>query len=93
VALDGIVFIFCSATVDRAERENWIHEFMNLTRLEIECIHCDGAAEFAKSASFKAYCDNHHIAMEATAAYTHTFNAHAEGTVHIVKEHIDWRLY
>ena len=84
----GIDFTFCSATVDRTEPDNLIHEFMTLTRLKIDCIRFDGAAEFAKSATFKAFCDNHHIAMEATAAYTHTFNARPEGAVHIVKEHM-----
>jgi hypothetical protein len=29
--------------------ESLIHEFMNLTRLKIDCIRYDGAAEFAKS--------------------------------------------
>ena len=88
MTLDGIDFTFCSATVDRTEPENLINEFMTLTRLKIDCIRFDGAAEFAKSATFKAFCDNHHIAMEATAAYTHTFNARAEGAVRIVKEHL-----
>ena len=35
-----------------------------------------------------AYHNNHHIAIEATAAFTHTFNARAEGAVCIVKEHM-----
>ena len=61
---------------------------MTLTRLKIDCIRYDGAAEFAKSATFKAFCVNNHIAMEETAAYTHTFNARAEGAVRIVKEHM-----
>ena len=82
MTLDGIDFTFCSATGDRTEPENLIHEFMTLT------IHFDGAAEFSKSATFKIFCDNHHIAMEATAAYTHTFNARAEGAARIVKEHM-----
>jgi hypothetical protein len=86
--LDGIDFTFCSATVDRTEPESLIHEFMTLTRLKIDCIRYDGAAAFAKSATFKAFCVNNHIAMEETAAYTHTFNARAEGAVRIVKEHM-----
>ena len=49
------------------------------------------AAEFAESATFKAFFVNNRIAMEKTAAYTHTFNARAEGAVHIVKEHM-WCL-
>ena len=46
------------------------------------------SSTFAKSTTFKAFCDNHHIAMEAPAAYTHTFNAHAEGAVRMVNEHM-----
>ena len=88
MTLDGIDFTFCSATVDRTEPESLIHEFMTLTRLKIDCIRYDGAAEFAKSATFKAFCVNNRIAMEETAAYTHTFNARAEGAVRIVKEHM-----
>jgi hypothetical protein len=94
MTLDGIDFTFCSATVDRTEPESPIHEFMTLTRLKIDCIRYDGAAEFAKSATlvtFKAFCVNNRIAMEETAAYTHTFNARAEGAVRIVKEHM-WCL-
>ena len=49
MTLDGIDFTFCSATVDRTEPESLIHEFMTLTRLKIDCIRYDGAAEFAKS--------------------------------------------
>jgi hypothetical protein len=87
MTLDGIDFTYCSATVDRTEPESLIHEFMTLTRLKIDCIRYDGAAEFAKSATFMAFCVNNHIAMEETAACTHTFNARAEGAVIIVKEH------
>jgi hypothetical protein len=88
MTLDGIDFTFCSATVDRTEPESLIHEFMTLTRLKIDCIRYEGAAVFAKSATFKAFCVNNRIAMEETAAYTHTFNARAEGAVRIVKEHM-----
>jgi hypothetical protein len=50
------------------------HEFMTLTRLKIDCIRYDSAAEFAKSSTFKAFCVNNRIAMEETAAYSHTFS-------------------
>jgi hypothetical protein len=90
MTLDGIDFTFCSATVDRTEPESLIYEFMTrtLTRLKIDCIRYDGVAEFAKSATFKAFCVNNRIAMEETTAHTHTFNALAEGAVRIVKEHV-----
>jgi hypothetical protein len=88
MTLDGIDVTFCSATVDRTEPESLIHEFMTLTRLKIDRIRYYGAAEFAKSATFKVFCVNNRIAMEETAAYTHTFNARAEGAVRIVKEYM-----
>ena len=81
MTLDGIDFTFCSATVDRTEPENLIHEFMTLTRLKIDCIRFDGAAEFAKSATFKAFCDNHHIAME---------DIHARGRWRQGRTHASW---
>ena len=59
---------------------------MTLTHLKIDCIRYDSAAEFAKSATFKAFCVNNRISMEETAAYTHTFKVGAEGAVRIVKE-------
>jgi hypothetical protein len=68
MTLDGIDFTFSSATVDRTEPESLIHEFLTLTGLKIDCIRYDGAAEFAKSATFKAFCVNNRIAMEETAA-------------------------
>jgi hypothetical protein len=61
---------------------------MTLTRLKIDCIRYDSAAEFAKIATFKAFCVNNCITIEETAAYTHTFNARAKGAVRIVKEHM-----
>ena len=88
MTLDGIDFTFCSATTSRTEPENLIQEFMTLTRVKIDSIRYDGAGEFATSASFKAFCKNNHIALEPCAAYTHTFNARAEGAVRIVKEHM-----
>jgi hypothetical protein len=61
---DGIDFTFCSATVDCTEPESLIHEFLTLTHLKIDCFRYDGAAEFAKSATLKAFCVSNGIAME-----------------------------
>jgi hypothetical protein len=44
-----------SALLQLTEPESLIHEFMTLTRLKIDCIRFDGAAEFAKLAAFKAF--------------------------------------
>jgi hypothetical protein len=87
MALDGIDFTFCFATVDRTEPESLIHEFMTLTRLKINCIRYDGAAEFAKGATFKAFCVNNRIVMEETAEYTHTFNARRRCGMHCERTH------
>ena len=77
--LNGIDFTFCSAEVDRTNPNSWVPDSNTLQ---------DAAAEFAKSATFKAFCVHNRIAMEKTPAYTHTFNARAEGAVCIVKEHM-----
>jgi hypothetical protein len=68
MTLDGIDFTFCSATVDRTEPESLIHEFLTLTRLKIDCIRYDGAAEFAKSDTFKTFCVKNRITIEETAS-------------------------
>ena len=44
-----------SALLQLTEPESLIHEFMTLTRLKIDCIRFDGAAEFAKLTAFKAF--------------------------------------
>ncbi len=81
MTLHGVDFTFCSATVDRTEPESLIHKFLTLTRLKIDCIRYDGAAEFAKNNTFRAFGVNNRIAMEETAAYTDSLNARAEGAV------------
>ena len=48
----------------------------------LKALIVDGSVEFAESAALKAFCDQHHIAMVTSAAYTHTFKARAEGAVH-----------
>jgi hypothetical protein len=45
----------------------------------------DGAGDFRKSASFTAYCKLHDITIDEMPAFTHTFNARAEGAIRICK--------
>ena len=88
MVFDGIDFLYSSASVRRTDPELLIAEFMKLTRVKIDCIRYDGAAEFAKDVNFQAFLRNENIAKEELPAYTHTLNARAEGAVRIVKEHI-----
>ena len=48
---------------------------MTLTRPKIDCIRYDGAAEFAKNATFKTFCVNNRTTMEETAAYAYVQRA------------------
>ena len=87
MTLDGIDFTFHSPTVDRTEPENLIHEFMTLTRLKIDCIRYNGAAEIAKSSHSKPSVTTI-ISRWRPTQHTLTFIARAEAAVRIVKEHM-----
>jgi hypothetical protein len=64
------------------------HDFMTLTGIKVGHIRADGAGEFARSASFQAYCKRHNIVIEEVPSYTHTFNARAEGAIRICKDKV-----
>ncbi len=51
-------------------------------------VRADGAGEFARSSTFKAYCKRHNIVIEEGPAYTHTFNARVEGAIRICKDKV-----
>ena len=61
---------------------------MTLTGIKVGHIRADGAGEFARSATFQAYCKRHNIVIEEVPAYTHTFNARAEGAIRICKDKV-----
>jgi hypothetical protein len=61
---------------------------MTLTGIKVGHIRADGAGEFARSASFQAYCKRHNIVIEEVPSYTHTFNARAEGAIRICKDKV-----
>ena len=88
MVLDGIDFTYASPTTRRTEPEALLREFLTLTGIKIRQIRLDGAAEFGRSATFRAYCANQGINIEEVPAYTHTLNARAEGAVRIIKEHV-----
>lgn len=88
IVIDGIDFTWAQPSITRTEPEDLIHEFLTMTGLKISSIRADGAGEFGKSASFTAYCDKHGITVEEVPAYTHTFNARAEGAIRICKEKV-----
>jgi hypothetical protein len=46
---------------------------MTLTGIKVGHVRADGAGEFARSSTFKAYCKKHIIVIEEVPAYTHTF--------------------
>jgi hypothetical protein len=61
---------------------------MTLTGIKVGHVRADGAGEFARSATFRAYCTRHNIVIEEVPAYTHTFNARAEGAIRMCKDKV-----
>ena len=55
-AVDNVDFTWATPCATRSEPEDLIQEFLTLTGIKITNIRVDGAAEFARSASFRAYC-------------------------------------
>ena len=88
IVVDSIDFTWAQSSTSRSEPEDLIHEFLTMTGLSISSIRVDGAGEFAKSANFQAYCKLRFITIEEVPAYTHTFNARAEGAIRICKEKV-----
>ena len=88
MVVDGIDFIWASASQDRSSPENMILEFLNMTGIKIGTIRFDGAKEFGKSVSFQNFCNERGIIMEPVAEYTHVQNAKSENAVRISKEHV-----
>jgi hypothetical protein len=85
---DSIDFTWAQPSPNRSEPEDLIHDFMTLTGIKVGQIRADEAGEFARSATFQAYCKRHNIVIEEVPAYTHTFNARAEGAIRICKDKV-----
>jgi hypothetical protein len=88
IVIDNIDFTWAQPSPSRSEPEDLIHDFMTLTGIKVGHIRSDGAGEFARSATFQAYCKRHNIVIEEVPAYTHTFNARAEGAIRICKDKV-----
>jgi hypothetical protein len=88
IVIDSIDFTWAQPSPNRSEPEDLIHDFMTLTGIKVGHIRADGAGEFARSATFQAYCKRHNIVIEEVPAYTHTFNARAEGAIRICKDKV-----
>lgn len=65
-----------------------LQQFMDLTGLCFRSIRHNDAAEFARSATFRAWAESVHAVLEQVAGYKHTLNWKAEGAVRIAKEHV-----
>jgi hypothetical protein len=81
IVIDSIDFMWAQPSPNRSEPEDLVHDFMTLTGIKVWHIRTDGAGEFARSATFQAYCKRHNIVIEEVPVYTHTFNARAEGAI------------
>jgi hypothetical protein len=64
------------------------YDFSTLTGIKVGHVRADGAGEFARSSTFKAYCKRHNIVIKEVPAYTHTFNARVEGAIRICKDKV-----
>ena len=58
LVVDGIDFVWGQTCTTRSSPEDLIQEFLTMTNLKVSSVRFDGAQEFGKSHSFKAYCHN-----------------------------------
>jgi hypothetical protein len=68
IVIDSIDFTWAQPSPNRSEPEDLIHDFMTLTGIKVGHVRADGAGEFARSATFKAYCRRHNIVIEKVPA-------------------------
>jgi hypothetical protein len=64
IVIDSIDFTSAQPSPNRSEPEDLIHDFMTLAGIQVGHIRADGAGEFARSATFQAYCKRHNIVIE-----------------------------
>jgi hypothetical protein len=88
MVIDSIDFTWAQPSPNSSQPEDLIHDFMTFTGIKVGHIRDDGAGEIARSATFKVYCRRHNIVIEEVPAYTHTFNARAEGAIRICKDKV-----
>jgi len=75
IVIDSIDFTWAQSSPNRPEPEDLIHDFITLTGIKVGSVRADGAGEFARSSTFKAYCKRHNFVIEEVPSYTRTFNA------------------
>jgi hypothetical protein len=68
IVIDSIDFAWSQPSPNRSQSEDLIHDFMTLTGIKVGYIRAHGAGEFARSATFKAYCRRHNIVIEEVPA-------------------------
>jgi hypothetical protein len=56
IVIDSIDFTWAQPSPNRSEPEDLVHDFMTLTGIKVGHVRADGACEFARSSTFKAYC-------------------------------------
>jgi hypothetical protein len=56
VVIDSIDFTWAQPSPYRSEPEDLTHDFMTLTGIKVGHVRADGAGEFARISTFKAYC-------------------------------------
>ena len=59
------------AALSDSELREAASSFSTAAVAPLKALIVDGSVEFAESAALKAFCDQHHIAMVVSAAYTH----------------------
>ena len=64
IVIDSIDFTWAQPSTNRSEPEDLIHDFMTLTGIKVGHVRADGAGEFARSSTFKAYCKRHNIVIK-----------------------------
>jgi hypothetical protein len=88
IVIDSIDFTWAQSSPNPSEPEDLIHDFITLAGIKVGHVRADGAGEFARSSTFKAYCKRHNIVIEEVPAYTHTFNDRVEGAIRICKDKV-----
>jgi hypothetical protein len=87
IVIDSIDFTWAQPSPNRSEPEDLIHDFMTLTGIKVGHIRAHGAGDCTQP-TFRAYCRRHNIVIKEVPAYTHTFNARAEGAIRICKDKV-----
>lgn len=75
MVIDGIDFLWASASKKKQGPEELLEEFLRYTQVTISKLRMDDAGEFTTSESFKLWCANRDIVICPTAGYNHKMQA------------------